>query len=158
MDVQFAGATWSVGFLPHTTRAELMRHHLCLPEAGLIRILFHKFNALFLFLRRVFLDVSDPLSDATYMKLLRGFAAVNSGIYDEIDGDISVYRCRSIRSFCSALAAKENKSYLDMRVRDVTASIKGFLVFFPLDFLTDSLPFVNNPVSSSGVNMQNLWV
>lgn len=103
-------------------------------------------------------DLSDPISEYTYMTLLRGCAALNSGVYDELDSDLSVYRCRSMQQFSSALSKKQNKSFHDLRVREITKSIKGFLVFFPLDFLNDSLLCVNTPVSASGVSAQSLWV
>lgn len=92
------------------------------------------------------------------MSLLRGYAALNSGVYDELDGDMSVYRCRSIVRYQSLLSSKENRSYHDLRVREITGNIKGFLVFFPLDFLSESLPYVNGIVHNSGVPLHNLWV
>jgi hypothetical protein len=113
-----------------------MRHRLGLPEA----------------------DVSDPLCTDVYISMMRGYAALNSGVYDELDGELSVYKCKTLQNYSRLLSEQENKSYHDLRVREITGNIKGFLVFFPLDFLTDSLGYVNTPVHASGVTPQNLWV
>ena len=141
-------------------RTELMRHHLGLPEAGICSTAYmlSYISDSFRACCWISLDLSDPVSPGVYLSLLRGYAALNSGVYDELDGDISVYRCRSISRYRSLLNSKENKSFHDLRVRELTESIKGLLVFFPLDFLSESLPFVNGAVHSSGISLQSLWV
>ena len=36
IDVLFGGSRWSVGYLPHLIRCELMRHHLGMLEGGML--------------------------------------------------------------------------------------------------------------------------
>lgn len=121
----------------------------------------HNFdNMLTVFLFCIVVDVSDPLSTDVYYTLMRGFAAFNSGVYDELDSELSVYRCKTLQRYTTLLANRENecKSYHDLRIREATGSIKGYLVFFPLDFLAESLGFVNTAVHNGSTAPQSLWV
>ena len=92
------------------------------------------------------------------MTLMRDTAAYNSGVYDELDGGTSAYRCKTLDQLSTQLKSTENKSYHDLRIRDIAGSIKGYLVFFPLDFLSDSLGVVRTSKNSCAVTSPTLWI
>lgn len=54
---------------------------------------------------------------------------MNSTVYDELDGDTSMYRCTRIADFYRALANYENKSILDPGVQASLREIKGFVQY-----------------------------
>ena len=100
-------------------------------------------------------DISDPLSYTSYFSILRGVAGANSSLFDEIEGETSVYRCRNIRSYKEALSHHRNRSIHDPSVRETVNRISGFLIFFPLDFLCESM---TTDAKSSSKYPQSLWI
>lgn len=75
-------------------------------------------------------DLSDPVKSEVFTRW-KYIANHNSAIYDELDGNLSVYRCNTLAEHHSAFANHHNKSYLDPMVRESLSEIKGFLVDWP---------------------------
>lgn len=73
--------------------------------------------------------------DDSYSLHWRRTATANSDIYNEMDGAASVYLCQSLNEYRAAIKAFHHPSYLDPIVRDMTASIKGYVVHWPMEFL-----------------------
>jgi phospholipase D1/2 len=73
--------------------------------------------------------------DDSYSLHWRQVATSNSDIYNEIDGAASVYICQSLNEFRAAMKGYHHRSYLDPHVREMTASIRGHLVHWPMEFL-----------------------
>ena len=76
-------------------------------------------------------DLSDPLS-AVIREAWTARATANSAIYDEIDGDMSVYRCTTVPQYKEALKNYVNLNYEDKAVQSKMQEIKGFLINWPL--------------------------
>lgn len=55
----------------------------------------------------------------------------NSSIYDELDGNLSVYRCQSLSDHHAAFGQYVAKSILDPIVKESVSEIKGYLVDWP---------------------------
>lgn len=60
-----------------------------------------------------------------------GISQKNSSVYDEIDGNISVYRCLTVNSYKQALEQYAHRSILDESVQMSLSEVRGFLVDWP---------------------------
>lgn len=108
ISIKMGGSPFTVGWQPHFTRVKLMKQHL----------------------GTEIIDISDPISKETtdYWNYISN---KNSSVYDELDGNLSVYRVKSINDFKKALQFHKNKSYLDPQVQHSMSEIQGFLVDWP---------------------------
>jgi hypothetical protein len=129
-----------------------MRKHLGNIEAGMfdLVLIYESFG-----ITKICADISDPLSYASYFTVLRGVAGSNSSLFDEIEGETSVYRCRNVKAYKDALSHHRNRSIHDPSVREAANRISGFLIFFPLDFLCESTV---TDTKSSSKYPQSLWI
>jgi hypothetical protein len=100
--------------------------------------------------------VTDVLSPAVYEQLWKKYADCNSSVYDLIDGDISVYRCKTVIEFRQALARHVNKSILDPLIKVNLVEIKGFLVNWPLDLFKDE--DLSPSLATRAIIPNDLWV
>eukprot|EP01031_Cornospumella_fuschlensis_P036058 gene36058-43728_t len=117
MQSSFNGVPFTVGYLPFMLRLRLMRQQVA-DET---------------------IDFSDPLKPEVY-KLWTGISQKNSSVYDELDGNMSVYRCVTISQYKQALQEHQHRSYLDADARLSLSEIKGFLVDWPANlFRSDDL-------------------
>eukprot|EP00602_Paraphysomonas_sp_CaronLab_P007254 CAMPEP_0185035158 /NCGR_PEP_ID=MMETSP1103-20130426/25973_1 /TAXON_ID=36769 /ORGANISM="Paraphysomonas bandaiensis, Strain Caron Lab Isolate" /LENGTH=1446 /DNA_ID=CAMNT_0027572105 /DNA_START=681 /DNA_END=5021 /DNA_ORIENTATION=+ len=141
VDICLGGRRWQAGALPHMLRMNLMRAHVgdnnpC--SDGLVDCAVHSGG-------------SD-----TYHMLWRDVATRNSEIYDHLDGDLSVYKCKTLQEYRYALKNFCHRSYLDSQVQDTVSRIQGHLVLWPMDFLKyDDL----SPAASTKVLVPlDLWL
>lgn len=65
----------------------------------------------------------------------RQLASSNADVYDEVDGDASVYKCRTLSEFRNAMIRYQHRSIHDDRIQEIMSRIKGHLVHWPMDFL-----------------------
>lgn len=79
------------------------------------------------------LDIIDPLNPATYARW-KDVSRNNSAVYDEIEGDMSIYRCNTIAQYKKAQEVYIHRSILDPEVGQTLSEIKGFLVDWPAHF------------------------
>jgi phospholipase D1/2 len=118
-----AGNYFKVGALPHNLRIKLMNQHIgiSIPE-------------------------NDYLSDQLYDPLADGYkqnslwnktANSNTKIYDDLDMDFSVYKCRTLSQYKQSFVSHTNRLAKDPAVIYAMDNIKGFLVHWPMDFLAD---------------------
>jgi hypothetical protein len=63
-------------------------------------------------------------------------AANNSASYDELDGQLSYYRCTGSIAYRNALEHYIHRSYLDPDTRRCVEQIRGFLVDWPYNFFS----------------------
>lgn len=77
-------------------------------------------------------------------------------MYDELDGDISVYRCKTLNEYRTAFEKHVNKSILDPQVRNSLAEIKGFLVNWPYDLFKDE--DLKPTLATRAIVPNDLWV
>lgn len=80
-------------------------------------------------------DVADIVSSEGY-RLWRSISAHNSSVYDELDGQMSFYRCTSIADYRAALQAHLPRSILDSETQQSLSEIRGFIVDWPQQFLS----------------------
>lgn len=134
VEIKLGGRKFFAGLLPHTVRCKLMKQHLGSPV----------------------LDVVDPVIKSDYDRIFRNIASNNTAIYDQIDGDASPYRCKTLNQYTSALSSYVNKSIHDLMIQRLLNGIQGFVVLWPLDFL------INDDTSPSQASKliipTNLWV
>lgn len=108
LDITMNGHCHTVGYLPHTLRLKLMRQHV----------------------KDESIDFTDPLKPAAF-DMWKYIANKNSSIYDELDGNLSVYRCQSLSDHNAAFGQYVAKSILDPIVKESVSEIKGYLVDWP---------------------------
>jgi hypothetical protein len=75
-------------------------------------------------------DILDPVDPSTFARW-KDVACRNSSIYDEIDGEISVYRCNNIQAYKKGLESYVHRSCFDTDVQESLSEIKGFLTDWP---------------------------
>lgn len=80
----------------------------------------------------------------------------NSAIYDQIDGDLSVYRCTTVPQYTEALTGYANSSYQDPEVKRTLAEIKGFLVNWPLTLFEKE--DLSPPLATRLLVPNDMWV
>ena len=113
--IQFSDYRFVVGKTAHELRVRLMRQHLGDKTA----------------------NVSNILSRDIFLENWESVAMHNSTIYDMLDGEMSVYRCKKISHFQADYRDHVNKSIKDVEVQAAVKSIRGFLVNWPLTFLEE---------------------
>jgi len=126
------GIVHIAGTQPHNVRVQLMRQHLADNSA----------------------DVHDMLNDEVYNSWIK-ISQHNSIIYDELDGDTSMYRTRTIESWTNAYTYYCNPSILDPAVKSSVMEIKGFLVDYPKNLLMDE--DCSPPMTVRAVVPNELW-
>jgi hypothetical protein len=100
-------------------------------------------------------DFSDPLRPDVYQRWAN-IAQKNSSVYDEIDGNMSVYRCQTINQYKTAMSQYVHRSILDSEVQMVLSEIKGFLVDWPQSlFLQEDL---SPSLAARAIIPDELWV
>lgn len=77
----------------------------------------------------------DIVHPSLYQSKWRMLSQKNSAVYDEIDGNTSVYRASRIEDYKRALNSFVHKSYLDPMTQMSLSEIKGFLVDWPHSLL-----------------------
>jgi hypothetical protein len=95
-------------------------------------------------------------SNDSYTNRWWKIATHNGVMYDSLDGDASVYRCRSLAQYRRALREARHKSILDIQVAETVRSIKGHLVCWPLDFLADD--DLSPSLATKALVPVHLWV
>lgn len=75
-------------------------------------------------------ELSDPVNPEVY-RLWTSISQKNSSIYDEIDGNMSVYRCVTIQQYKTAMENYVHRSIHDPMVQGSLSEIKGFVVDWP---------------------------
>jgi phospholipase D1/2 len=134
-DITMNGKRHTVGILPHNLRMQLMRQHLSDLAA----------------------DVSDILDNNVFHLLWVSRAKHNTALYDELDGDISVYRCKTVAEFRAAFARHRNKRMSEDPELGVTLSeIKGFLVQWPYELFLDE--DLSPSIATRAIIPNELWV
>lgn len=89
-------------------------------------------------------------------KLWTGISQKNSSVYDELDGNMSVYRCVTINQYKQALEEYRHRSYLDADARLSLSEVKGFLVDWPANlFRADDL---SPSLATRALIPDELWV
>lgn len=81
-------------------------------------------------------DISDHRISNAYSSIWNQIASKNSEIYDILDGESSVYRCKSIESLKVALSSHVHRSKLDSQVNTQLNQIQGFLVDWPMHLMS----------------------
>lgn len=76
------------------------------------------------------LDLADIVSPDIY-KVWCTIATKNSAVYDELDGQLSYYRCPTIAEYKAALQAHIPRSFLDTETQSSLSEIQGYLVDWP---------------------------
>jgi phospholipase D1/2 len=128
------GQPYVVGTLPHSLRLRLMRHHLADESV----------------------DIADLLNEELYRRNWAEVAVVNSAVYDELDGNTSMYRVTRTEQHQRAFAQFAPKSASDPMVAHSLTEIRGFLVEYPQKLLGDE----NNAPSLAmrAIVPNELWV
>lgn len=133
LDTLMGGKAVEVGYLAHTLRLKLMRQHVA-DES---------------------IDFTDPLNPESY-KIWRSIATRNSSVYDELDGNMSLYRCSYTTQYKEALGQYVHRSFLDSLTQQSLSEIKGFLVDWPQDlFKNDDL---SPSMATRALIPNELWV
>jgi hypothetical protein len=120
LTVEFAGRPWVVGKVPHNMRVTLMRQHIAWNHE----------------LGSIVGDLVDVIRSDSYLAQWRNIAGNNSSIYDQLDSNASPYRCKTLVSYIVGLRDYTPKSIHDPLVQAIVKNIQGFLVMWPLDFLS----------------------
>lgn len=128
------GEPFSVGVVPHSLRMRLMRQHMGDST----------------------LNLTDMLNDDVYEGIWRKISTNNSSVYDQLDGEISMYRTKRIGDFKTALSRYELKSALDTNVQASLAEIKGFLVDWPQTLMGNE--DLSPSIATRAVIPNELWV
>eukprot|EP00602_Paraphysomonas_sp_CaronLab_P006528 CAMPEP_0185037196 /NCGR_PEP_ID=MMETSP1103-20130426/31249_1 /TAXON_ID=36769 /ORGANISM="Paraphysomonas bandaiensis, Strain Caron Lab Isolate" /LENGTH=1028 /DNA_ID=CAMNT_0027575061 /DNA_START=1044 /DNA_END=4130 /DNA_ORIENTATION=+ len=124
--VQLGGAIRTVGALPHSVRVSLMASHSGGISIGLAS--------------DVFSDMAfhSRNSDDPFTVQWHNVALHNTEMYDYIEGDASVYKCRNLFDFCAALEKYEPVQFHNSeRSQDCLASVRGNVLLWPFEFLFD---------------------
>jgi phosphatidylserine/phosphatidylglycerophosphate/cardiolipin synthase-like enzyme len=108
IETLFNGKVVPVAYFAHTLRLQLMKQHI----------------------RDDSIDFSDILRPDVY-KLWQTIATRNSSVYDELDGQMSFYRCGTIAEYKAALNSHLPRSILDTDTQCSLSEIQGFLVDWP---------------------------
>lgn len=132
MEIYMGKQPYLVGFFPHTLRMQLMRQHIGNLEA----------------------DLMDITSQEVYQNW-RGVAQNNASIYDMLDGETSVYRCKTLNSYFMGWRSFVNKSIHDPIVSASTSAIQGHIVMWPMIFLSEENCA---PAAAMRVIPTDLWV
>ena len=132
--ISLGGGPFVVGKTVHDMRVRFMRQHTGAPTA----------------------DVDNMTSVDTYEWQWRNIAASNASLYDQLDGEASPYRCKTVTAYTNGLRNLINKSSRDPQVQNIVNSIKGFLVLWPMElFIKDDIA----PSAATNVLIPtNLWV
>lgn len=91
-----------------------------------------------------------------YEAFWKGVARSNASLYDQLDGESSVYRCGTLAKYVSGIQSHSYWSIRDPVAIQVTNQIQGFLMTWPLEFLLreDTSP----SIGTKAVVPTDLWV
>ena len=134
MEIRLANAPWICGVTVHNMRMKLMRQHIASSSA----------------------DVMDMLRPDVYQQCWRNIAVNNSSFYDQLDGESSPYRCKTLGEYIAGLRDTTHKSSRDPMVQQLVSSIQGFLVMWPLEFLIKD--DISPSTATKVIIPTNLWV
>ena len=109
----------------------------------------------FIIVNLLYPDVSDIL-DRQVFEIWLDRAMRNTVVYDELDGDTSVYRCKTLSEYRAAFDKHVNKSIMDPQVRMSLGEIKGFLVNWPLELFKDE--DLSPSIATRAIIPNDLWV
>eukprot|EP00981_Chlorochromonas_danica_P012554 scaffold5146_cov164-Ochromonas_danica.AAC.3 len=133
LESTFGGVPYTVGYLPHMLRNKLMRQHIGDESV----------------------DFSDPLRPELY-KQWKSIAQHNSAIYDELDGNMSVYRCLTVQQYKQALETYVHRNIMDPIVQESLSEIRGFLVDWPQDLYRNE--DLSPSLATRAIIPDELWV
>lgn len=108
IETLFNGQVFPVTYFAHSLRLQLMKQHV----------------------RNDSLDLADIVRPDIY-KVWCAIATKNSAVYDELDGQLSYYRCATIAEYKAALQAHIPRSFLDTETQSSLSEIQGYLVDWP---------------------------
>lgn len=134
METRLGGRPWVAGYVPHELRMRFMRQHIGDAQADLV----------------------DPVLPEVYQNNWRRIAQSNSSIYDQLDGESSVYKCRTLSQYINGLRDHTYRSIRDPIVQTAVGDIRGFLVTWPLEFL--SREDITPSKATQAVIPTDLWV
>jgi hypothetical protein len=134
------GQPWMVGDIPHSFRIRLMQKHLGSNSCGLgERVIPTSRTSITHSPPSVSADLTDPICPEIFNELWVSIANSNSAIYNDLDGDASYDRCRTLAQYRLALSSKPMVDTNDVKQEVISrvSQLRGFLVLWPIRFLEE---------------------